>query len=578
MTEQARWFVPSINPLNSASLPDGLTLSIFDPANYAEPDLTAEQIQKKFAISVKALKARFYDFCNFSPERLALHETIVGVATRFKTRDEHHFIEIVQDIYTHHVLPVIRNLQPEFEQESEAIRHNVRHAASAYFSGAPATESPYTAKLEELDTRFSQNLSRYKKYVMRLIGKEKRLKEEIRERLADVKTTIRHMENGRETIITDLMVDMEIVSANKRKVREIVTGTQEQSPGIFSQEPVASAYAHLTLHGQDTRSVLLVVGGAASGKESITARVRHDREDPDDLIVLNPDRYKRLLWPINKIAGHKKWHGSLTHSESSIVFNNIAERWQEMAESGMAPSILMNVTRANWVQSIVRTDGAPVEIHTPVLPVEKALIRSYRRGELSGRFMPTSPLIQGHKDQPSTILDQIEAGTSVTLYNTNVDHDTDPSELAVIGRYSGDEKLFKIYDMGSMYCYFQKEELNPNATFDEDLWHGTPETTAAAILRYAEKMTIEIYQNDQQIAELRTEAGRPILNIVNWSTLEAQMGETFARQLLQGMIHNEVQITGGEEIQRLIAEDRAREAGKKWQSQVRHCPTYVAMR
>ena len=86
---QANWFIPSISN-NTDNLPEGLFITMFDAKNHVNEGLTSEQIKQEYEQNAQAVGE--YVLC-LSPERLALHETIVAMSTNLKFQSEDDFIE-----------------------------------------------------------------------------------------------------------------------------------------------------------------------------------------------------------------------------------------------------------------------------------------------------------------------------------------------------------------------------------------------------------------------------------------------------------------------------------------------------
>ena len=192
----------------------------------------------------------------------------------------------------------------------------------------------------------------------------------------ELQSIIDFMNENKERIIVDLVANAENLKENKRIVQMIVSGKE----GVFDSNYVEQ-FEKLTQHGSDTRQSFLIVGGAASGKGSVTSAVKKEQQDTNDLLEINPDLYKKLLLPYEEIGENIEFHAALTHAESSIVFDSIAEKWQNMCRNNEAPNILMDVVRAGkWQLDVLSTAGTKISISTPLLPVQVALQRCYERG------------------------------------------------------------------------------------------------------------------------------------------------------------------------------------------------------
>lgn len=160
----------------------------------------------------------------------------------------------------------------------------------------------------------------------------------------------------------------------------------------------------LLIYSDQNRKSILVVGGVASGKGSVT-ELQLKFLLAEGAVEINPDLYKKLILsdkdidPKYNLEQTRIFHGSITHDESSIIFDKIALRWADKAKQGKAPNLLMDVCRAgNWIIDTASSGNTNVEIHAANLDTEVALRRSFERGKQTGR-MPTEWLLTGHKDQ-----------------------------------------------------------------------------------------------------------------------------------------------------------------------------------
>ncbi len=553
MKKNADWYVPSLSSANT-ELPEGLYITMFDSKNHTS-ELSSEQIKQEYERNAKAVGEYVL---SLSPERLALHETIVSISTLLKVQSEDDFVDTFHKIYKEQVLPAIEAKKSLFESSKKIITSNVEKQASTYFSSSTNKDTDYDEFFNKYSDQYSKNITKYKEELEQLKTKTttERPTREDRAKIKNLTSIIDFMQQNKERIIIDLTINAKVLETNNAIVKRTISGTK----GIFDSEYI-NQFDNLTLHSQEDRKAYLVVGGAASGKGSVTSSVKNSQDDANDLLEINPDLYKKILLPFSKVKGYEELHAAITHVESAMVFDNIAERWQNMALEGKAPNILMDVQRAgNWQLGVLGTGDTSIYASSPVLPTTTALDRAYMRGVKTGRFVPTEEIIKGHKEQLSLNLNAMKKGVSYKFYDTNVNFG-DPTPL--IAEYSPKNSEMKISDMGAMYDYFSKGELNSSARNLDNLSFATPKSTAKAIIEHGKFMDINIFEQDKQIAKLTQ--GGSVFEVNDWQSLQQQMGEKEATELLQGIYENKVKISSNDKsikevMDKIIAKTNKQEA------------------
>src|ERR1700677_4311280 len=140
----APWYVPSIPSGDLRNLPEGVNVTLFNPENHGG-NLSSGRLQREYEISSRAIGE---SLLNFSPERLALHETIVGISTQIRVNDENHFVTAFKDIYYNHVLPMVAAHKAEFGVREENIKEASRKLVADYVqTGLLDTNNPMAARI-----------------------------------------------------------------------------------------------------------------------------------------------------------------------------------------------------------------------------------------------------------------------------------------------------------------------------------------------------------------------------------------------------------------------------------------------
>ena len=540
---QASWFIPSISN-STDDLPEGLFITMFDAKNHVNEGLTSAQIKQEYEQNAKAVGE--YILC-LSPERLALHETIVAMSTNLKFQSEDDFIEKFHKIYQEAVLPKIKDKENYFSRMSVLRRKSVEQNATLFFEDKNNPNIKHLNDFKYYDSRFTHNLERYNQRISELTEqfKQERPSRKERDEMKQLSKIVAFMNENKERIIVDLVANAENLRENKRLVETIISGKD----GVFDSHYIEQ-FDKLTQHNKDTRQSFLIVGGAASGKGSVTNAVKNEQPDKNDLLEINPDLYKKLLLPYEKIGDNIEFHAALTHAESSIVFDSIAERWQNMAREGQAPNILMDVVRAGkWQLDVLGTAETKISVNTPMLPVTVALERCYQRGVQTGRYVPTKELISGHKEQVFANKNAMKRGVDYRFYNTNVKFG-EPTPL--VANFDAKQSKMTIYDMGVMWDYFSKSQLNPDARSAEDLSFASPKTTAKEIIEHTEFMDIAIKDKEGLIVALAQRDEKVVFAVKDFDRLIDNMGKENALNMLIGLKQNDVEIRADEQVLNLV--------------------------
>lgn len=424
MTKDASWYVAAQNNDQESRVPDK---TIDDSKNYCYEKMTNRELEQRHKDS--NIMAR-NEFRNFSLEKLVLHESIIEISLNYQTPDEKLFQGMCTELqananlaaYKDNLAENIQSSKQESSQQIEKFRNN------------PDGDLILKGWHEKLDAAYPE--------------------------LSD---------NKKLDIMQNSLYDKILSTKNEILAQEIVKNAVIST----SFTEYAQKALKLTSHSEETRQSVLVVGGAASGKGSITILAKKSLKD--DTVELNPDLYKKLILPEHKIdytlydkRDTKIQHGSITHTESSIIFDKIADRWSQMAKSGRAPNLLMDVCRAgNWMIDIASSGNTKINVMAANVSTSSALDRAWQRGEATGRFMPTKDLLQGHADQIYTQSNAItNRSCNILVFST----ETVYGHVPTLAMFTDQEsKSLNIVDHKAVVHYLHKASINPQATSEENL-------------------------------------------------------------------------------------------------------------
>jgi len=491
--QPADWYIPELS--TSSDIP-----TIFSKETNVNQKLSAEQIQSNFMLRGKAFDDWYKH--SLSPERLALHQTIVEMAFSFKWESEKKFQDTALKIYEDRVLPLISEKKRDFDFVRKKTEEQVQKSWQSFnrASSWPNTKlKPAHPKIKQyiqnVSDKFNKNLDKYQSECDELKNKitaydnkdasssAKKPSAKERARFKELNDLIQDLKASKEDLIVKYVTDILLLENNQKEVETLLVGDNLTSPSAALYDPsLIKEYAlqHNKMLTSEDRQGIIVAGGAASGKGNITD-LQKAKLFSDGVIELNPDLYKPILLPFKDFNSDIQLHGSLTHQESSDVFDKLTARYQQATSSNKAPHILMDVARAgSWMRSIVGAGDTKIEIHTPVLDTLEALKRSFSRGQATGRFMPTQGLAIGHKDQIFLNKRVIEDETPIYFYNNDIPFGEKPP---VAFFYAGQGDI-EVNDVHTLYTYFTKGSLNPYGINAEQVDQSTPASVVKDMLSY----------------------------------------------------------------------------------------------
>jgi hypothetical protein len=376
-------------------------------------------------------------------------------------------------------------------------------------------------------------------YIFNEFNKQKRQKLEAKDSSpANIEKKYHDKLDNIATQLAETVADAVAVQSRRRQVRQLIQENNRISDIINAYGSDArNALSKLQEHqsggdhqGLDTRWAYLVAGGPGSGKTSVTDYLVKQKKS--DIIVLDPDWFKRILMPKPTdgakknapsldAAGHigNPALGTATHQECSLIVDEAFDLWEQKAAAGSAPNLLLAVARpSKWAINKLRKSRTYSEIHAPTLPVEIATLRAYERAqkepEVTRRSMPTVPLLEAHKDGFDLFLNAVKNRSNEEDYQPNLPlkiySTVGPRkpELDLAAKYVPDTRKEKselpsynthelrIYDPPAMMEHFRKRNINifsENVTGEGDLWKESDTSLGENILDYVNEVPIRFY-------------------------------------------------------------------------------------
>lgn len=316
------------------------------------------------------------------------------------------------------------------------------------------------------------------------------------------------------------------------------------------------------------------MGAAGSGKSSILKSLLGEK-DLKEYMIFNPDNFRSI-------------HLANAPQESNIVGLNRVTETQDIAyltkkivedhiktisEQGKRPNIIFDgVTLQPPIKDLI--DKKPlISSVAAFAPAGFAQIADRAEARAldqqappadKNRFMNTETLLQGHATISKNLLNSVPQSVDTTIYNTDIERG---SKATIIGKIKAPEKILEVHDLRLMTQFFNKTNINPNATDpvslifkannplsleDSALTQSThPEHKANSLLnlirddKSSTPYTIELKNAGTTYARLaRDNQNKIILNIIDKDTfkqktssetIEASTLRALSRQTILGL-------------------------------------------
>ena len=397
----------------------------------------------------------------FTPERMALHETIAAAVTRIKMEFPTSFIQhrILgrNNIFEQHILPRAEVLMPRFREDKKLFDEYVKEVMDDHFH----IVNP------NMDIR--EVLDRAKGDIIKRIQAE------------DNPYNPRLVESGE--VLHHLVADELLRRHYLAKVRRIV---DEEFDKYLGQNPGEA----LPLKPASERMAWVTVGGPASGKSALERVIVREYKDfvsrDNPLCQVNSDHYKPLL--LAK-SDNDPEHGNRTYWESGQVRQRIIDRLGEMVQQGYAPDF--------WVSTMVPTKermellgkgGAKVNVYVVSCPVETAngaVVRAHARaldkkGDDYLRFMSTESILDNHKKASLELPGALaERRRDLRFFSTAAR----PNVL--VASMDSHNREMRVFDPDALIDFVRKSFININAESPEQVYvHVDERQVAVALCKY----------------------------------------------------------------------------------------------
>ena len=447
------------------------------------------------------------DMINFTPDRIAFQNTIASVVSNIQIEDERDFHPLVKQIYDNKVtpklnifiekqLPLITNYVDK--EVVAAIATLDRPSYKELFSSL----NPIAAKVEEIKTLVNKriasgkyklgefNLGETRKTVIEKIAKDA-IKKEI-------------LENIIEATVNEVVED---IIKEKAAFKLPDSQKKEGEENIVVVRPIS-------MHSGNERHTFMLAGAPACGKgtaESLMIEQAGNLGVPwNEVIKLNTDNYRSLLSENSRLGSEVWKHAQLNHDEARLVTYKIIKTQRDRVQTGQAPHILFDgVALSQEKINLGTAEGGRVHIKMVSLEPEISIKRADERGKRTGRFVPTSFILESHKEAPGN-LQNIIAGNigqdiEFELYDTDVPLGARP-KLVKSGNLKTGEII--VHDLSSACTFHGRKYLNANAQKIGDIWSGGEKASSNEFLEtYLSNHDLQVGVQYHGISVLRLEEG-----------------------------------------------------------------------
>ncbi len=327
-----------------------------------------------------------------------------------------------------------------------------------------------------------------------------------------------------------------------KDARELPSYKALEQAGDYNPQKISAVLdeinlKRLPLHVR-AEQVMMVTGGPGTGKTSIMKGLEKSKpEIYNNAVQINPDHYKDLL---ANPEGLGAAHGTYTHSESSMIADDIMGRLDDKMKAGLpAPHVMLDIgapypNRVEFAkqfgQMTVMTGTAPPEI-----TIERAYSRGFdRNGNIVDRVVP-STVVLGGTAKASKLLPNVfeHPNLEFTMVNTNVPKG---AEMPIVAKWDNETHILTVEYPDTFMDFVERQDLNELAESADELFEGvehSAESLAQNLQPYTDNgIQIDLLNPDGDVAVSIDKSGVDIkadLITNRGAGFMADMADNFAR-------------------------------------------------
>jgi hypothetical protein len=374
------------------------------------------------------------DYVAYRPERMALHEIVIAVSTQLKLSDETQIQKMVKEIYSE----VLKDLDISALNEArKALEKDLTLKVDKYLS----QELPAQDRASIIFSDVEKSMTEFGKYVP---------------------------DYTKEKAMAARATDILFAEFANQQISSLVSKKIEKYEGV-----------QLDIPSEDSRLMLMVCGGQASGKGSSVAILQKSAIEQgvawENVVKVNTDSYKSLLLQPGTVK--PELYSQLAQDEASSINQGIQKRLKMMAEKGKAPHIFIDQVFVGPDQiNLGLMNQGKVRGIVVSTDVRDSVERSYARGAFEGekgRYENTHGILRCHKmmteQLPNTLAKYSGQDVQFILVDNNVAKGELPQDVMLF------DMLNKNMIMNSpekLQDFIKKCSINPNAKESGQLYLG----------------------------------------------------------------------------------------------------------
>lgn len=413
------------------------------------------------------------DIINFTPERIALHQTIARIQTEIQITEDNYLAPVTLNVFNNFVSPQIRKfVTRDYERIIQEINDELQKSSERIDN-------------EELFNPLSQYDSAYKQ-----------AKELVEKRISEGKYTLGEFVKGEtvESIILKVAFDNLYKAIVNEMISIIVINTirdiVNESIVLEIKENDATTEELYTLvplkanNEGSERHTFLLSGPPACGKGSAEGIMKVKAKNLGilwkNIVRVNTDNYRPMLSLKMQLGDNKSKHAMLNNDEAKLVAALIKSYYAEKVDNNAAPDLLLDTVNPSQekIDLGTKNDGM-VHIITVSLAPEIAFARAEARGKKTGRFVPFHYMLGSHKKVSSLIesfmLNNMGNKVDFEVYDTNVKWGEKPI-LLVSGNLAN--STIDIHDLAGNAKLYGRKYLNSKAEDVTLIWDENGEKSS----------------------------------------------------------------------------------------------------
>ncbi len=412
-------------------------------------------------VLLSLFNATYRDITAFSPERMALQESAVSIATQIQITN-HGGYDAQLEKLTHDLVHRLES-SPDYVKKMEELRgrHQQIEARMAQLTADGKEFDPSKAHTPE-EMALAKAFADMKQAEKELTAKGK---------LHEI-----------ERMIPEGMTKKDMIVQRASDILYEQVARREMGAYI---QPKLDALVHeqhlsrITYHEPGKAHMAFILGGPASGKGTtvgdLEAKVTVQYGAAEsDRILLNGDAFKPLFATQEHLTTHKYAQSQLLMDDAAIVKTRVLATVQ--ASHNRPHMVLDQVFVGPNDPTMHLTQGGPKYVSVVATDTDVALQRSFGRGEQTGRYEHTEGTLSIHRNVSRDLVDRLNSFAGQDIEFTIVDGNNRPP--ATIMEANLKTGKIVIQDIDKLALFSGKKDINIKAQSATELFQtGTGKPT-----------------------------------------------------------------------------------------------------